>query len=389
MVGGRVTLALAPGALAALAADHTVALVSGTNGKTTTTAMLAAALQSTGPVATNLAGSNMFGGMVAALSNAVSGATAVLETDEAHLPEALARTRARLVLLLNLTRDQLDRVSEVRMQAQKWREALSEAGHLLVVVANADDPMVVWAAQGSPTVVWVAGGTTWRLDSSSCPACASSIHWPDSAANPASSAWACSGCDLRRPDDHAGLGLHASGSQIRVAVPDLQIPGAVNRRNAALAVTAAVLLGADPAKAVDAVGGLEAPGGRFETTEVNGMPVRLLLAKNPAGWGEAMRIVSPDGPLVIAINAKVQDGRDPSWLWDVDFEQLAGRFVVATGERGRDLAVRLLYARVEHAMVPDLAGAVTTASAHPTVSGPVDVLGNYSAFQQYRRVAAR
>ena len=378
VVGGRVSLILDPRALDNLAVGRTVALVSGTNGKTTTTSMLAAALGTMRPVATNLAGANMYGGMVSALSTSTAG-VAVLETDEGHLPKTLAMTEAQLVVLLNLSRDQLDRVGEVRMQAQKWREALADS--TATVVANADDPLVVWAAEGAQRVLWVAGGSGWRLDAASCPNCSAQIAWDDDD-------WRCTQCELRRPLPHARFDNKSALQEVRLPL-DLKIPGEVNQRNATVAITAAVALGADPAKAAEAVSALEGAGGRFATVELGGAEVRLILAKNPAGWTEALRIVErSSAPVVVAINARVQDGRDPSWLWDVPFEQLEGRHVVATGERGRDVAVRLDYAEVEHEFVEDMTEAVRVAQ-QLRPQRTIDFLGNYSAFQDARKLASQ
>lgn len=383
VIGGRVTLALDPNSLENLARGRTIALVSGTNGKTTTTSMLSAALSTLEPVATNLAGANMYGGMVSALSSSRA-RLAVLETDEAHLPTTLRATKPRVVVLLNLSRDQLDRVGEVRMQAEKWRTALGEYSN--IVVANADDPMVVWAAQSTRSVVWVAAGSSWKLDASSCPNCGSQIDWNGGE-------WQCSQCSLRRPAPHAfvtsaTVASRRVGGEVRVPV-DLKIPGDVNRRNAAVALTAATLLGAHPIKASNAVGKLEGAGGRFASVSIAGAPARLILAKNPAGWTEALRIANPESSAaVIGINARVQDGRDPSWLWDVPFEQLAGRFIVATGERGRDLAVRLRYAEVDHVFVQDPQEAVKLASQRAS-GKEIDVMGNYSAFQDFRAISSK
>jgi UDP-N-acetylmuramyl tripeptide synthase len=381
VIGGRVTLVLDPDGLENLARGRTVAVVSGTNGKTTTTSMLSAALGTLEPVATNLAGANMFGGMVSAMSSSRA-RLVVLETDEGHLPRTIAATKPRVVVLLNLSRDQLDRVGEVRMQAEKWRDSLQNFAGL--VVANADDPMVVWAAQVVRSVVWVAAGSSWRLDASSCPNCGAQIDWNGGE-------WRCSSCDLKRPAPHAfvassTVAARRGGGEVRVPI-DLKIPGDVNRRNAAVALTAATLLGADPRKAGRALGRLEGTGGRFASVTIAGCKARLILAKNPAGWTEALRIAQTDATAaVIGINARVQDGRDPSWLWDVPFEQLEGRFVVATGERGRDLAVRLRYAGVDHVFIADPVRAVQTA-AERAAGQEVDVMGNYSAFQDFRKAA--
>jgi UDP-N-acetylmuramyl tripeptide synthase len=124
--------------------------------------------------------------------------------------------------------------------------------------------------------------------------------------------------------------------------------------------------------------------GRYERVTVDGVRVRLLLAKNPAGWAEALELIRPAPlPVVIGINARVADGHDPSWLWDVPFEKLGGRHVVATGERGRDLAVRLRYAGVAHEFVDDYVAAIKAAGAPE-----VDLAANYTSFQDARLALA-
>lgn len=372
------TLALAPSSLQHLARGRSVALVSGTNGKTTTTSLLVTALRTAGAVATSDAGANMTGGMVAALSTSKA-KRVVLETDEGHLPSTLRATDAEVVALLNLTRDQLDRVGEVRMQAARWREALD--GARCTVVANADDPLVTWAAMDAAHVVWVAGGAPWRHDAGSCPSCGSRVDWTDDGG------WGCSGCSLARPESQARVdGTHVvlpNGARLAL---EMALPGEVNRKNALFAVVVATMMGADAQAAVNAVEAAKGAGGRFQSVRIHQKPARLVLAKNPAGWTEALRITHPGArAAVVGINARVQDGRDPSWLWDVPFERLQGTFVVATGDRGRDLAVRLRYAGVEHAFVEDRRRALEEASLRAGGS-EVDVLANYSAFQEYRRL---
>jgi len=147
-----------------------------------------------------------------------------------------------------------------------------------------------------------------------------------------------------------------------------------------MALTVATALGVDPAAAAAAMGGLSEVEGRYTTVAVGRQQARLLLAKNPAGWLEVFDFLRPAPlPVVVAINARIADGRDPSWLWDVPFERLRGRLVVATGERSRDLAVRLHYAEVRHVREPDLVHAVEA-----TRAPSVDVVANYTSFQQLR-----
>jgi len=379
VIGGRVLLAVDPGALERLAAGRTIALVSGTNGKTTTTRMLAAALETRGPVVTNSTGANLMSGLVTTLARGKSEAPAVLEVDEGLLPKAVAGLHPSVVLLLNLSRDQLDRIGEVRIHAQRWRGAL-EGAPSTTVVANADDPLVVWAAGLAREATWVGTGQRWRLDAYSCPNCGEQIEWSSDGT------WACSNCTLARPRPHITLDgddvVLADGRRVRL---ELQLPGWPNRANAVMAAGGAQVAGVDPVAALAAMGSVTHVAGRYQVVTVGGVRVRLLLAKNPAGWAEALDLIRPAPmPVVVGINARIPDGRDPSWLWDVPFERLRGRLVIATGDRGRDLAVRLRYAEVEHRFADGYLDAVRATGA-----GDIDLAANYTSFQDARRELSR
>jgi CobQ-like glutamine amidotransferase family enzyme/UDP-N-acetylmuramyl tripeptide synthase len=373
VIGGRLGLAIAPDLLATLAAGRAVGLVTGTNGKTTTTRLLAAALGGPGAVATSAAGANLPAGVAAALAASPPGAPAALEVDEGYLEAVVAAVHPRVVALLNLSRDQLDRVSEVRMVAGRWRRALASATGT-VVVANADDPLVVWGAQESWRVVWVAAGQLWHLDAVGCPACEGHITF-----GPGDD-WHCP-CGFHRPRPDASLEgdtlVTGDGRHLDIR---LALPGRCNRANAAMAAVAAAALGVDEADALGAMAPVGDVEGRFATLVHRDMSVRLLLAKNPAGWTELLDMLQGGtGPVVVGINARTADGHDPSWLWDVPFERLAGRLVVATGERRLDLAVRLRHAGVTHRTVGDDLDALDAAGP-----GAVEYVGNYTAFQHMR-----
>ncbi|MEZ5141531.1 MAG: MurT ligase domain-containing protein [Acidimicrobiales bacterium] len=380
VIGGRVALALDPELLARVLAGRRVVLVSGTNGKTTTTHLLTAALATLGRVATNDLGANMPPGIVAALGRAAPGGSAALEVDEQWLPAVLEAAGPATVILLNLSRDQLDRAHEVRKTADRWRSTLAThpTEH---VVANADDPLVVWAADGAGDVVWVATGTRWTLDAAGCPSCGGRIEFADDG-------WHCSVCSFTRPEpawwvEGAGADAELVGGDGTRRRLDLALPGHVNATNAAMVLAAVDALGADLADAVAAVGRVRDVAGRYRHATIAGVDVRMLLAKNPAGWQEAIDMAEPPPtPVVAAINARIADGRDPSWLWDVPYERLRGRLVVATGERRHDLAVRLRYAEVDHAVAADLTEAVRRA-AGPSGADHVDLIANYTAFQDY------
>jgi len=380
-IGGRVTLLVDPQALARAAAGRELGLVSGTNGKTTTRTLLVAALSTKQPVVSNSGGANLPTGLTAALATDRTSRLGVLEVDEPFLPQVATAVHPRAVVLLNLSRDQLDRYAEVRRLAGIWHDALAaEPG--IAVVANADDPLVAWAASASPDVTWVSAGQRWTYDSTSCPACGD-VLTRDSAGG-----WRSEGCGLSRPkpswEVRGDTVFDPTGVSHEVR---LALPGQVNVGNAALAAAAAALWDVPAAQAFAAMAAIPSVEGRYLETTYDGRLVRLLLAKNPAGWSEALQMARPDTGVVIAVNARAADGRDPSWLWDVPFEVLRGRHAVATGERSRDVAVRLRYAGVDHVRVDDLAAAIGAARSETTGGdSAVEVLANYTAFQGYRKV---
>lgn len=378
MVGGLVAMTLDRSILRQLAAERRAVIVTGTNGKSTTTRMTAAALRTLGAVATNPEGANMDAGLVAALAADRNAALAALEVDEMHVPHVLDAVDAAVIVLLNLSRDQLDRVGEINVIERTLRAGLARHP-TTVIVANCDDVLMTSAAYDSTDVVWVAAGGGWSADSVSCPR-SGEVIIRDNAH------WYSTGADFKRPTPHWWFDDERLYGPNGLALPmRLALPGAVNRGNAAQAVAAAVALGADPATAVAAVSGVDEVAGRYRTVRVGEHTVRILLAKNPAGWQEALSMVDKDAAgVVISVNGQVPDGEDLSWLWDVRFEHFEDVPVVAAGERGTDLAVRLGYAGVQHTLAHDTLAAI--ASCPP---GPVEVLANYTAFLQLQRKLAR
>jgi UDP-N-acetylmuramyl tripeptide synthase len=396
VVGGKVTLRLSPHALADLAGDRVAALVSATNGKTSTTRLLATAVSQSGPVVTQSTGANMTEGVLWALANGPSDAPAILEVDEAYLPRVVAATRPRIVLLANLSRDQLDRMSEVAMLARKWRRMLEENPDV-VVVANADDPIVAFAAEKARNVIWVAAGQAWTADSSVCPECGTLL-------SRTGTDWSCSGCGRARPVTSwqfewavatpAEQGAASPATPTGVAIgPDgqryslaaLQLPGRFNASNATMALAVCAELGLNLSRAVELMSTVTAVSGRFAVVDAGALRIRLLLAKNPAGWSELLDIMPPaPTPVIIIINANDADGRDPSWLWDVPFERLRGRTVIASGNRRRDLAVRLLHAGVDAVVIEDPFAADAPLPEGTRALAVIDCAATYTAFQKLR-----
>jgi UDP-N-acetylmuramyl tripeptide synthase len=373
MIGGKVALRLHPGVLAEVASGRALACVSGTNGKTTTTRLLAAALATAGPVASNSGGANMGPGVLHALARRPYEAAGALEVDEIWLPKVAREVQPAVVVLLNVTRDQLDRSNETRRIAGVWRALGAELAGC-AAVANCDDPLVTYAAQGFGTQVWVAAGQNWTADAMVCPACGKLLERGEAFG------WRCGSCDLQRPaPDVEVLSAGAVRWRGRELSVRLTLPGRVNVGNAAHAAAAAEILGVTPEQALPAMQEVQAVQGRYaEVTLRPGRRGRLLLAKNPAGWVEMLELLDTerDRPVIVAFNSRTADGRDPSWLWDVPFERLAGRQVLVTGERREDVGVRLAYAQVPHSLHTSAEQAAAAASA-PII----DVVANYTAFR--------
>ncbi|RCG31750.1 Mur ligase family protein [Sphaerisporangium album] len=371
VIGGRVGLMLEPDLLRKLAADRKLVLVSATNGKTTTTRLITSALQEVGEVATNAFGANMPAGHVSALSQAKQAPLAVLEVDEKYLPEVLDTTGASVVCLMNLSRDQMDRAAEIWLLAQKWQRALT--GTDTHVIANCDDPLVTWGASTATRVTWVSCGQPWKEDSWCCPRCGGPLDRKGDD-------WACRECSFRRPEPAWVLDDDAVIDPRRQRwVLDLQLPGRANRANAAIALATAETFGLPVERALPRLREVRSVAGRYTTVERDGRSLRLLLAKNPAGWLEAFEVSDAGLPIILSVNAQGPDGRDTSWLWDVDYRILRGRPVYVTGERRLDLALRLHVAEVPFQLCETFDDAVVRQAP-----GGIDVIANYTAFQQIR-----
>jgi lipid II isoglutaminyl synthase (glutamine-hydrolysing) len=379
VIGGAIGLRVEPDLIRLLAAGRQIVLVTGTNGKTTTTRLISAAIESLGrQVASNAFGANMDAGLASALGRDRNAPFGVLEVDERYLPAMIEETAPRVVTLLNLSRDQMDRAAEIWLIARRWRQVLAGAADCRVV-ANADDPLVAWAAGGARRVTWVAAGQRWYEDSWCCPECGSHLRRDELG-------WRCGDCGLARPpttwllDD--GKVVDAAG---RVRQLSLALPGRANRANAVMALAVADYFGAEIDQALPRLRQVSSVAGRYTQLDLEGRRVRLLLAKNPAGWLEAFDVLAPaPAPVLLAINANGPDGRDTSWLWDVDYRVLRGRPVLVSGERRLDLAVRLEADDVTFELADGIHDAVSRVPP-----GILDVIGNYTAFQQIRVALGR
>ncbi|GAA3728185.1 UDP-N-acetylmuramyl tripeptide synthase [Spinactinospora alkalitolerans] len=385
VIGGRVALKVEPDLLAKLARGRRLSLVSATNGKTTTTRLIASALRELGDIATNEHGANMPTGHITALANSPDARNGVLEVDEKYLPQVLRETNPAVVVLMNLSRDQMDRASEINLLAKKWRDALAKSeAH---VIANADDPLVAWAGLGARHATWVSAGQRWKEDSWCCPECGGHLkREPDPH-------WECPECGLRRPD--AVWSVDNTGDS--VVDPDgrrlplrLNLPGDANRANAAIALATAAAYGIHPEQSLPRLREIHSVAGRYTSVVTNGVEVRLLLAKNPAGWLESFAVLDPPRvPVILSVNAQIPDGKDTSWLWDVDYTVLRGRRVFVMGERRTDLALRLETDEVPFEVADRVDEVIARCRADQPDITKIDVIANYTAFQQIRTAYGR
>ncbi|MFI6575451.1 MurT ligase domain-containing protein [Nocardiopsis sp. NPDC050513] len=385
VIGGRVALKVEPDLLAKLAQGRRLALVSATNGKTTTTKLITQALRELGDVATNEFGANMPTGHITALSNNTSAVNGVLEVDEKYLPQVLRATRPAFVVLMNLSRDQMDRASEINLLAKKWRTALGETD--THVIANADDPLVAWAGLGAPNATWVSAGQRWKEDSWCCPECGGHLK------RDVDPHWECPECGLTRPQTAWGVEndtdslVCPDGQRVRL---QLNLPGDANRSNAAIAAATAAGYGIHPVRAVERLREITSVAGRYTSVVTMGVEVRLLLAKNPAGWLESFAVLDPPRvPVILSVNAQIPDGKDTSWLWDVDYTVLRGRRVFIMGERRTDLALRLETDGVAFEVADRVDEVLQRLRAEQPDITKVDVIANYTAFQQIRTAYGR
>ncbi len=362
VIGGKVLLLLSPNALNILTSRKDTVLVSGTNGKTTTSYFIAKILSGCGlEVASNSEGANMEAGLLTAVANNPDCKVCVFETDEHWLPEILKKTHPKVIVLLNLTRDQLDRTTEVRTIAQRWEKTFRGSMDI-TYVANCDDPLVAYSILNIKHVIWVSAGSNWTLDSNSCPLCGKVLEFSSDSNN--LSYYKCTNCEFKKPNPDYVITSEKgeftlskvsnnTNNQIRYST---FLPGQFNGFNAGIAMVAANQLKCNFENSAVTVKNVTEVAGRYSIKYVKplNLHVRLILAKNPAGWQEALNLIDPKSYVVIvAINAEIPDGKDPSWLFDVPFELIKSKFVIATGKRANDLAVRLSYADVNHQVIKD------------------------------------
>ncbi len=410
---GKLLAALDPGSVERLAHELPLGsvVVSATNGKTTTTAMVAAMLDV--PLAYNRSGANLLSGVTSTLLASRGAELGLFEVDEAALPDVVARTRPRVLALGNLFRDQLDRYGELELVAARWRTMLA-AHPAARLVVNLDDPLLAELARDREGVLGYGldDGRHARselqhaADSTHCPACGSALDYSAVYVGHLG-AYRCPSCDRERPplavaareiERHGLEGssflLETPAGSVRVA---LALPGLYNVYNAVAAAAIATALDVPLERIVAGLERFVAAFGRFERIPVGDKTLLMLLIKNPAGANEVVSTLLDDTPprcALVALNDEIADGRDVSWIWDVDFEPLlAGlEHVVVSGGRAAELALRFAYgglARERIEVVATLEAALDRGIALTPAGGELVVLPTYTAMLALRGITAR
>jgi lipid II isoglutaminyl synthase (glutamine-hydrolysing) len=390
-------------------------LVSATNGKTTTAAMIAACLEANGrPVVHNRAGSNMAWGVATALLDAgrEPSQLGLFEVDEAWLPRVADAIGPRLLLLSNLFRDQLDRYGELELLADRWAQLVGRLDGRAAFVLNADDPLVADLGRGRAGVTYFGleddsqalQGMQHAADSKHCRNCGAPYRY-EAVYMGHLGRYSCPSCGRERPQPQVAATAVAldgmRGSRVTLQAPDgeisftLPLPGLYNVYNALAAAATALVLGVAPATVGRALEGFGGAFGRVETIPIDGRELSILLIKNPAGANEVLRTLTIENgkhDLWLALNDRTADGRDVSWIWDADFEVLAGhvRRATCTGTRAEEMALRLKYAGLDVPIVTDRDVARSLDRAVRGAAGErLYALPTYTALLELRNLLSR
>jgi lipid II isoglutaminyl synthase (glutamine-hydrolysing) len=375
-----------------------VILIAGTNGKTTTSLLLCEILERKGyRVAHNSTGANLENGLVTALmesANSVGSLNvdyAILEVDENIVPKVLAPIKPKVILCLNLFRDQLDRYGEVDTISKRWTKVIATLPEDTVVVSNADDPTLSYLGQQLPQKVAFFGLSEpekfleeipHAQDSIYCPHCGHSLDYE--------------GYYLSHLGDYncPQCGFTKSQPTLNSSEWPQVLVGLYNKYNTLAAVTAAVELGIDEATIRDTIPTFQPAFGRAEELTIQGKNVRILLSKNPVGTNETIRVVteSQDTTTLLVLNDRIQDGEDVSWIWDVDTEKLVerGGTLVVSGDRVYDMALRLRYSEktaernFNLIVEEDLRKAINTALERTPNNETLHILPTYTAMLDVR-----
>jgi lipid II isoglutaminyl synthase (glutamine-hydrolysing) len=414
-VPGKLLWKFDPAAIDRLAARLPLgsAVISATNGKTTTAAMAASILRERFRLAYNSSGANLLSGVASTLLDTRAAEFGLFEVDEAALPEVLSRVKPKAVCLGNLFRDQLDRYGELEHVAERWRSAVRALPGDAALAVNGDDPQVGELARERPDAI-VFGvddpsaarpSLQHAADSKYCVRCGTPYGYEAAYVGHLGD-YRCPACGHSRPPLNVvarQIELHGLESvSFSLVTPSgtslvrLRLPGLYNVYNALAAASLALSVGAALEEVVAGLESFSAAFGRFERIAVGDRGLLMLLIKNPTGANEAVRTIVDGGApavAVVALNDAIADGRDVSWIWDVDFEPLIGGLerLVATGDRAAELALRFKYGGLNTdaiEVVPSLEAALDRGLELTPPGGELVVLPTYTAMLRLRQIVS-
>jgi lipid II isoglutaminyl synthase (glutamine-hydrolysing) len=370
-----------------------VIIVAGTNGKTTTSKLIAHILEETGNrVLQNESGANLLNGIASTLllhssiSSKLNYDYAIFEVDENALPHVLKEVSADFLVLLNLFRDQLDRYGEVNTIAGNWRKSLHRLPEKTTLILNADDPQIAhlgsdvkgkkrfFASQPSSPNTKIQ---EHAADSTYCPKCGEKLHYTHITFSHLG-AWKCPACGLHRPTPEL------------TNFPYYPLSGLYNQYNAHAAILTAESLGYKKDQIKQALQNFKPAFGRQEELTIDGKHVRIFLSKNPTSFNESLRTIkSLNGETILFIlNDRVPDGHDVSWIWDTDIENIldSNETIFVSGDRVYDMAVRLKYATKITYPIENLSQAIHQALASLDTDETLYIIPTYSAMLESRKI---
>lgn len=370
-----------------------IILIAGTNGKTTTGKLIQTILEGSGKrVFQNTAGANLLNGVASSiiknsdLTGKLNFDYAILEIDENTLPLILENINPEIIVLINLFRDQLDRYGEVNAISKKWKETLAHISSKTILVLNSDDPQIAYLGDAVKNKVKYFGvdsgksqDTEHASDSTYCPKCGIKLNYKTTTFSHLGD-WECSKCRLRKP-------------KADIETFDMYpLPGLYNKYNTHAAVLTAKILGIDDGKIIDALKNFKPAFGRQEIVKYKNKKIQIFLSKNPTSFNQSLATVNGLAAkhLLIALNDRIPDGRDVSWIWDVDFENNLSSFVSISisGDRAYDMALRLEYTNqdLKFKIYGDFRASVEESLRNLEQNEILYILPTYSAMLDLRKI---
>ncbi|MDO8269943.1 MAG: MurT ligase domain-containing protein [Candidatus Levybacteria bacterium] len=368
-------------------------LIAGTNGKTTTTKVLTHILESSNiSVLANVAGANLLNGLASLLvkhinlQGTLKHKALLFEVDENSLPLVLEEiSTPDAIIFLNLFRDQLDRYGEVNVTSQKWKSAIEKLSAKTLIIGNADDPQIAYISSFSKNKFFYTIDNKFKnekelahaVDSTTCPKCNNQLSYERISYSHLGN-FACSNCEFKSP-------------KAKQYIFQTKLMGTYNKYNVSSAILAAdKVFGINPYTSIETLKNFVPAFGRQEVIEIDNKKIMILLSKNPTGLNESIEVclTNKSSTILLLLNDRIPDGRDISWIWDVDFEKLknSNAKIYVSGDRAYDMANRLFFEGIAHEVFEKYEDAYKAAIKNTLSAKTLTILPTYSAMLEVRRL---